>query len=268
MDNKREGIVEVMKKEKIVAQMYTVCSYLKTPQDIAKSLKKVKSIGYEAVQLSGLGPIDTVELRKMMDGEGLICAATHEDMDMILDEPDKVVEKLNQLGCIYTAIPSPGNIDLCNEAAVAAWISRINDAGKVFTEKGKVLTYHNHHIEFRRLAGRLILDMIYDGTNPLYLQGEIDTFWVQAGGGDSIAWCEKLKGRIPLLHLKDYGVDSENNRIFEEIGAGNLDIPGIITAAERGGCEWFIVEQDSNWVNNDPFESLKISFDYLAGLCG
>ncbi len=256
-----------MKKENIAAQMYTVCSYLKTPQDIAKSLKKVKSIGYEAVQLSGLGPIDTAELRKMMDGEGLICAATHEGMDMILNEPEKVVEKLDQLGCVYTAIPHPGGIDLANEAVVAGWIRRINEAGKVLLEGKKVLTYHNHHIEFRKLNGKTILDMIYDGTEARYLQGEIDTYWVQAGGGDPVAWCEKLKNRLPLLHLKDMCINAETKQVFTEIGQGNLDFKRIISVAEKSGCKWFIIEQDSNWCNNDPFESLKISFEYLLSLC-
>ena len=48
------------------AQMYTVREFAKTPADIAKSVKKVRAIGYEAIQVSGLGPIDDKELKKIL----------------------------------------------------------------------------------------------------------------------------------------------------------------------------------------------------------
>ena len=47
----------------IAAQLYTLRDYTKTPADIAQTLKKVKALGYDAVQLSALGPIDPVELK-------------------------------------------------------------------------------------------------------------------------------------------------------------------------------------------------------------
>jgi sugar phosphate isomerase/epimerase len=127
-----------------------------------------------------------------------------------------------------------------------------------------VLTYHNHHLEFRKLDGKLILDRIYSETNPNNLQGEIDTYWVQFGGGDPAGWCRCLKNRLPLLHLKDFRINDDNVPEFAEIGQGNLNIPDIIKASEESGCEWFIVEQDK-WPG-DPFESIKISFDYLKTL--
>ncbi len=69
------------------------------------------------------------------------------------------------------------------------------------------------------------------------------------------------KGRLPLLHMKDYMVNDENAPQFAEIGVGNLPWPQIIAAAEESGCEWFIVEQDT--CPGDPFDSLQISFDYI-----
>jgi sugar phosphate isomerase/epimerase len=46
-----------------------------------------------------------------------------------------------------------------------------------------------------------------------------------------------------------------------ELGNGNLDFAQIIKHAEAAGCRWFIVEQD--FCNRDPFESVRISFDFL-----
>jgi sugar phosphate isomerase/epimerase len=250
-----------MKSSQIAAQLYTVREYLKTPGDIAESMRKVKSIGYEAVQLSGLGPIDEFELVKILDGEGLVCAATHEDSVQILERPEAVVERLRKLGCKYTAYPFPSGIKFDTTDNLNAFTSALNHSGKVFHDAGMVLTYHNHAIEFQRVDGRLALDAIYEDTDPRYLQGEIDTYWVQCGGGNPVEWCERLAGRLPLLHLKDYGMSSPSTPAFFEVGRGNLNWRKIIDTAEKGGTEWFIVEQDV--CPGDPFESLKISLDYL-----
>ena len=51
---------------------------------------------------------------------------------------------------------------------------------------GLVLTYHNHALEFTRTDGRLALELIYEKTDPAHLQAEIDTYWVQTGGGDPV----------------------------------------------------------------------------------
>jgi len=255
-----------MRLSQVAAQLYTLREFLKTPSDIAQSLKKVRAMGYEAVQLSGLGPIGEKELTDMLRGEGLTCCATHEPGQTILDNPEKVVERLNKLGCRYTAYPYPGGVSLNTLSEVKSFTDRLDHAGKVLKEAGQVLTYHNHAIEFRRVEGQLILDAIYAQTDPKNLQGEIDTYWVQAGGGDSAAWCERLKDRLPLLHLKDYGMDKDSKPTTLEIGAGNLDFKAIIAAAEASGCLWFIVEQDH--CAGDPFESLAQSFQYIKNnLC-
>ena len=255
-----------MKINQVAAQLYTLRDFIKTPAEIAATLKKVRAIGYEAVQVSGMGPIAEEELVKMLDGEGLTCCTTHEPTQKIIEEPQQVVERLQKLNCTYTAVPSPGAITLSTLEDVKDFAVRMSNAGEALSRNNQILTYHNHHMEFRRIEGRLILEMIYAGSNPRYLQGEIDTYWVQYGGGDPVDWCRRLRGRLPLIHLKDYGVDNENKPAFREIGYGNLNWPEIIAAAEEAGCQWFIIEQDT--CPGDPFDSLKMSFDYLKNhLC-
>jgi sugar phosphate isomerase/epimerase len=249
-----------MKIKQVAAQLYTLRDHLKTPADIAASLKKVRAIGYEAVQLSGLGPIDEAELVKMLKGEGLVCCATHEPSLEIVNEPGKVVERLYKLDCKYTAYPYPAGIDFKDVAQVNQLIKQLNAAGELLAREHQVLAYHNHAHEFYRFQGAPLLEYIYAKTDPRFLQGEPDTYWVQAGGGDPVEWCRKLKNRLPLLHMKDYAVGPDGKPFFAEIGNGNLDFAAIIAEAEKSGCEWFIVEQDV--CPGDPFESLAISFRY------
>lgn len=249
-----------MQINQVAAQLYTVREFCKTPTDIAETLRKVREIGYEAVQVSAIGPIAEEELASMLDGEGLICCATHEPTATILDEPERVVERLQKLNCRFTAVPSPGvNLETLDD--VRNFAARINRAGEVLFRNDQVLAYHNHHMEFRRIDGWSILETIYAETDSNYLAGEIDTYWVQYGGGDVVDWCQRLQDRLPLIHLKDYAVDTNNTPVFSEIGYGNLNWGFILPAAEGAGCQWYIVEQDT--CPGDPFDSLRLSFEFL-----
>ncbi len=256
-----------MKTSQIAAQLYTCRDLLQTPADIARTLHRLRQAGYEAVQVSGMGPIPEEELVRILAGEGLVCCATHESSAVIRENPQAVVERLAKLGCRYTAYPFPQGVDMGDRASVMQLAADLDRAGAVLRAAGQVLCYHNHQHEFRKMDGRTVLELILDATRPENLQGEIDTYWVQFGGGDSAAWCERLAGRLPLIHLKDYMIDAENKPVYCEIGAGNLDFPGIVAAAEKSGCEWFIIEQDT--CPGDPVDSLATSLGWLReNVCG
>jgi sugar phosphate isomerase/epimerase len=249
-----------MKISQVAVQMYSVRDFLKTPKEIAASCKKIRKIGYTAVQASGLGPIEDAEFVKIVKDAGLDCFSTHEDSGWILKKPAEVVAKLKRLGCNLTAYPYP-SMPLDSLANVKKLAKALNAAGKVFHQAGMVLTYHNHHVEFKKFGGKTALEILYDETDPRYLKGEIDTYWVQTGGSDPVAWMKKLRRRLPMIHLKDYKVTADHKTTFAEIGNGNLDFKAIIKEAEASGCKWFIVEQDT--CPGDPFDSLKMSFDYI-----
>lgn len=250
-----------MKITQVAAQLYTCRELLKTPSDIAATLRRVRKVGYTAVQVSGMGPIPEEELNTILDGEGLVCCATHEPGGTILDEPQKVIDRLHKLRCKYTAYPYPSGVDFSSVESVTELIRKLDASGKALAEAGLTLCYHNHNHEFRKMGDKTILERIYGETNPKFLQGEPDTFWVHYGGGENVEWCEKLAGRLPLIHLKDYRVNEENKHAFCEIGAGNLNFKKIIAAAEKSGCQWFIVEQDT--CPGDPVDSLAQSFEYI-----
>jgi len=256
-----------MKRSQIAAQLYTVRDHCRTAAELAASAAKLKAIGYGAVQVSGVGPIPEAEIVRILTGEGLTICATHEPGATIVSETQKVIDRLGALGCAYTAYPWP-HVPLDSLTATGRLAADLERAGAAMARAQQVLTYHNHAVEFRKVgsgaAARTVLELLYAMTSPQHLQGEIDTYWIQAGGGDPAGWCTRLQGRLPLLHLKDLGVREANQATTMEIGQGNLDWPGIIAAADRAGCRWFIVEQDT--CPGDPFESLAISLRYLTGL--
>jgi len=69
-----------------------------------------------------------------------------------------------------------------------------------------------------------------------------------------------MKGRLPVLHLKDMGI-KDNKPIMMEVGEGNLNWEAIIKAAQDAGTKWYLVEQDI--CQRPPIESLKISLENM-----
>ncbi len=47
----------------LAAQLYTVRAFCQTASDLAASLEKIRSIGYQAVQVSAIGPIPDAEVK-------------------------------------------------------------------------------------------------------------------------------------------------------------------------------------------------------------
>lgn len=255
-----------MHQSKLAVQLFTLREHLKTPEDIAASLKKVAAQGWQAVQVSGMGPIPEAELVGICEGEGLTICATHEGSDTILAEPNKVVDRLAALNCVHTAYPYPRDVDMGSAEDVAKLVAGLEASGAVLREAGQVLSYHNHGLEYRKLPdSRTTLATIYAETSAENLKAELDTYWVHTGGADVVEEINGLAGRQPLIHLKDYGIGPDNQPVMMEIGNGNLNWDRIIPAAEKAGVEWFIVEQDRT--PGDPFESLAQSWAYLQRFC-
>lgn len=248
-----------MNIKQVGAQLYTCRDSLRTAPEIAETLGRLREIGYTAVQASSIEAVSYREFGRILAETGMVCCATHEAPDQILNSPETVVERLGELGCGIAAYPYPSGIDFFKREIVEAWIAKLQRAAEVLARAGQVLCYHNHNHEFRKLDGRVILDLIYDGAPAL--KGEPDTYWIQYGGGDPARWCRKLAGRMPVIHLKDYQTTPDNAPTWCELGEGTLDFKGIVAAAEEGGCEWYVVEQDT--CPGDPVESLGRSFRYL-----
>ena len=237
--------------------------HLKTADDVARTFERVRAIGYEHVQLSGLGTMPSAQVKQLAASAGLGICATHEDAREIVEEPQRVADRLSELGCRYTAYPRPHR-PLQTLDQVFALADDLSRAGEVLRRRGQLLTYHNHALEFRKLGGKAILDWLYERSDPVMLHGELDTYWVQAGGADPAAYCARLSGRLPLLQLKDYAVDESEQPTMAALGEGNLNIPVILREADAAACEWYIVEQDRGC--EDPFAAIAASLKYLKSL--
>ena len=242
----------------IGAQFFTIRDYCKTLEDFAESLKKVADVGYKTVQISGTCAYEPAWLKEQLDKNGLKCVITHTPGDKMIADPKQVAANHDVFGCKHVDLGSasfkPDSLREDYDKFLADYIP----TAKALKENGKYFMYHNHAHEFQKVNGRLILEQICEQFPAEDMGITLDTYWVQVGGGDPAQWLEKLAGRIPCIHLKDYAYGQQ----MAVVGEGNLNFDRIFEKAEAGGTQYMLVEQD-NCNGEDPFECLRRSYQYL-----
>ncbi len=150
----------------IAAQLYTVREFCKTPADFAKSMAKVSEIGYEAVQISGVGPMAAAEMRRICDGEGLKICATHVGFEALLNETAAQIDFHKTLGCENVAIGGLPASYRENGAGFLRFAKEATEVGRRLAAAGLTFSYHNHSFELEKFDGRLALDIIYEESDP------------------------------------------------------------------------------------------------------
>lgn len=246
----------------IGAQLYTVRDYCKNLTDFAETLKKVADIGYHTVQVSGTCAFEPDWLDGELKKNGLRCVLTHTPGDRIAADPAQVAKDHDRFGCEYVGLGWYGFDPEKPDGTFEHFVEVYGAAAKALREHGKYFMYHNHDQEFRKYGGKRILEKLAEAIPAEDMGFTLDTFWVQAGGGDPAQWLEKLAGRIPCIHLKDFAY----GRKMAVVGEGNINFDRVFEKAEAGGTKYMLVEQDDCY-GESPFDCLKRSYQYLTA-CG
>ena len=250
---------------KIGAQLFTLHEQMKDKEGILGGLEKVKKIGYDSVQLSGIGRMDVGELKAKLDELSLDAVCTHIPFDVMRDKVKEVAAAHHLLGCKYVGVGSmPG--EYRSEEGFYAFARELDEIAEKYEAEGLKVTYHNHDFEFVTYGGKSGMQILLENSKKFLFLA--DTFWIQAGGGDVIQWLEKFAGRLEIVHFKDYGIERVEDdewavkKVFREIGYGNLNWTGIIDTCVDLGVTHAFVEQDDCY-GRDTFESLEKSYKFL-----
>lgn len=241
----------------IAAQLYTVRAKTQTEADIAETLRKVKEIGYDWVQISGFGKCSPEFLRGELEKNGLRACATHTPLERIADDTEKVIAEHKMLGIPYVGL---GYYAAKTTEEAKGFLKRIIPAAKKLHDSGLQFVYHNHFMEFARMEnGQRVLDYYIEQTTPEEFSLLPDIYWLQFAGLSPEKFMKEYADRIQVIHLKDMKIDGESGeRRFAEIYNGNMDYDSILKTAEQTGVRFAAVEQDECY-GTDPFESLRIS---------
>jgi sugar phosphate isomerase/epimerase len=201
---------------------------------------------------------------RLCQQNNLVIASSHTNWDRFLNQLDEVIDIHRLWNCRHPAIGGlpPAYFSL---EGLERFLEELQPVVERLSQAGMDFSYHNHSHELARFSGKTWLARLYEAASPRLLKAEIDTYWIQAGGGDPAQWVRRCAGREPLLHLKDMAVTPAREQRMAEVGEGNLNWPAILQEARQGGVEWYLVEQDDTY-GRDPFESLAISYQNLQHL--
>ena len=250
----------------IGAQLYTVRAFTQTEKDFEESIRKVGEAGYTCVQVSGIGDIPASKVRSICDKHGVRVVLTHTDPERVLSDTANVIADHKTLGADYIGIGSlPGRYS-GDAAAIGKFAEDYLPAAKMIADAGMKFMYHNHHFEFGKYDGKLIIDRIADSFPKELLSFILDTYWVQAGGADPAYWLLKFSGRVDAIHFKDMAItrdaEGKSMQIMSPVLEGNLNWTAIFDACEKAGVKYAFIEQDDCY-GADPFECLALSLKNL-----
>lgn len=250
------------------AQIYTVRDFIKTPEGYEQSLRKIREIGYDSVQTFGWKMPDA-EHKAFLKDLGLTCESVGGDFEEMLRNPEAIKKAIETAHFYETDLVGIGTLPIPlrdSREGFLEYAKGINKIGAELKKEGVHLLYHPHALEFYSLGGgENGFDLLFDETDPEAFWYCLDTHWLQSGGKNPVKYIKKAKGRLPLVHFKDYKIIGGAEPIeqvckaFGQVGEGNLDWPAIIEACRETEARACIVEQD-NCYGLDPFDCLQTSY--------
>lgn len=245
---------------KLGLQLYTIKDAVRS--DFVGALRRVAEIGYEGVEFAGYHDMPADVLGRVLDETNLSAAATHILLADLESRFDREVETCKTLRCqtlICPFIPREDRADADGWHRVA---ERFNVVGERIHRKGLRFLYHHHGFDFEPIEHTRGFDILLEHTDPMYVGFELDCYWLEVAGIDSIGFYQSHADRVPSLHLKNMRSRIDHHDV--ELGEGAIDIAALVNAARGRNIEWLVVEQEQ--FDRDPMESVAINYRHLVAM--
>lgn len=245
-------------------QLYTCRDKIRTYEDCDKTFEYLSSIGVKTVQISGIGPIPQPRVAELVEKYGFDVCVTHTGFDRMKTDIQAVIDDHKLINCDCLGIGSMPEEYRKSLADVRRFIADTAVIGKAMLERGCHFAYHNHSFEYEKIDGdRTIMDVLLEETDPELFWFIPDVAWIDIGGDNPCEALRRMQGRCKVVHFKDYKEKLEKGQTFCELGEGRVDLRACYSECKRLGIPYIVFEQDTGWINDDPLESCRISFEYM-----
>ena len=235
-------------------ELYSVRDELK--KDLWGTLRKVKKMGFDAVELFGEYDHTAQELRAALDDTGLICCGWHTPWHYV--QPSSLLTTVTYnkvLGNTDIVIPSLPSERTCSKDAwleTAAMFERIADK---LADYGMHLGYHNHKAEFVELEGDIPFNYLFDNTKNIGMQLDNGNALSAGPKPDVYNALKRYPGRAKTIHLKPYSHEKGYNVMT---GEDDIDWGKFFSLCyEYQDVEWFIIEYEADSSLFPPMEGVE-----------
>jgi sugar phosphate isomerase/epimerase len=254
----------------VALQLYSLRYQLASNAPAA--LDEVKSWGITNVELAGTYKLTPEQFKAELDARGLNAFSGHFPFDRLQNDIEGVARDAQTLGLKYVGcawIPHDDNKPF-DEKTMRQAIAVFNNAGEALAKHGLKFFYHVHGYEFQPYQDGTLFDLLMSGTDPKFVNFQMDVFWIVHPGQDPVKLLEKYPTRWLLMHLKGMrdstptGLLTGHSAVTNDVavGTGKIDYVPIVNAAKKIGVKWYIIEDES------PVSEQQIpqSYNYLEAL--
>jgi len=249
-----------MFKYKMGLQAFTIRDAME--KDLIGSLKKVKELGYEDLELYGFNPESETyyghsakDFKNILNDIGLTASSCHygfsDFFEASLDELDNYVAKCikgaKELSMSYVTWPwlAPEYRNIENFKIL---VGKLNRIGEQVTDSGLKFAYHNHGFEFVEENGDIGYDIIMNRTDSNLVKLQLDLYWaVHSSKLSPAELIAKNPKRFVMWHIKDM---DKVTRDYSELGNGSIDYKKMLANLDQTGLEYYYLEQGGNYAQN------------------
>ena len=266
--------------------------YQLTPKRV---LAEMRDVGMSATELGpeGFLPSEPAELTALLNSYGLRCVGQF--APVVLHDPDH--DPLPDIAASLDAIVACGADVLVLAAATGAegydarptlddtqWATLLANLDRLegaAADHGVLAVLHPHvgtMVETREEVERVL-----DGSA---IRLCLDTGHLLIGGTDPLQLAREVPHRIAHAHLKDVDAklaadvrageltytEAVRRGMYTPLGAGDVDIAGIVTALRSNGFDgWFVMEQDTilddEPTDEGPLRDVQASVTFMQNAC-
>ena len=193
---------------------------------------------------------------------------THKSFERMLTDLDAMIAEHKTIGCDAMGIGSAPSDGRVNRGNVRNFIRNADEIGAKLKKQGMTFNYHNHSFEFFKLDdyNGSMMELMLTETDPELFNFIPDVAWIHYADVDPVSVLRRMKGRVKVLHFKDYIIDNNNERHFVSLGKGVVNLRECYEAACELEIPYIVYEQDNDWVNGDAFEATAESWEFLQEL--
>ena len=234
-------------------------------RDLAATLAQIRKLGFEEVEGGDFYGRSATEVRKLLDENSLKMTSMMAAFERLNKEINSVADDAHTLGAEYVVCSTvPHKKKLTAEDCERA-IESLNRFGENLANGGLRCCYHTHGIEFGKSPEGTLFDTLAKGTNPKFVNFEMDIFWIVYAYQDPVKLLHQYPGRFPLMHVKDIrkgtALGGSPGDVLEEasvpLGQGLVDIPAALRAARETGVRHYYIEDEAVDAAPQISESLR-----------
>ena len=203
-------------------------------------VRAAAKMGYQGVEFAGYYGWQADDIRRVLDDNAIPCCGTHVGIDTLLgDELERSIEFHRMIGNRFLIVPGLPEQYCCCPDAWARTAELFNAIAEKLAPHDMYTGYHNHHVEFQPIDGRVPWDVFFGGTGERVVM-QLDIGNALHGGADCAAILRNYPGRAITVHIKEFGGAPE-----AVIGEGEVDWAQLLPViGEFGGTQWNIVEHE------------------------